>query len=67
MKVKRQIRPNFKEFSQFFSGILMFSTIFLNLIWGGGVNFIITRAVKRFISMPKVPIPSGDIPNHQSF
>ena len=46
-------------------GILMRSTNATTLSGGAGVKRETTVATAKLSSIPKVPIPSGDIPNHQ--
>ena len=48
-----------------YMGVLIDSTKFCTSFDGGGVNLDTANATAKLISMPSVPIPSGEIPNHQ--
>ena len=48
-----------------FPGILMFSIKSLISCGGGGVKELTDSVTQKFRSIPNVPIPSGEIPNHQ--
>ena len=48
-----------------YMGVLIDSTRFCTSSDGEGVNLDTTKDTAKLIIIPRVPIPSGEIPNHQ--